>query len=93
MAMGLRSNLNNCASGNFYEDPIGPTGSNYVYWNERVLIEEVLLSAGELVCNFVAARNVSLTENPAREIVCCYEFSTIKPIDQHVGKLNVLIRD
>jgi len=74
MAMGLRSNLNNCASGNFYEDPIGPTGSNYVYWNERVLIEEVLLSVGELVCNFAAARNVSLTENPAGNCLLLWIF-------------------
>lgn len=63
MAVGLKSNLNNCATGNFYESPIGPTGSNYVYWNERVLIQEVLFSTSELVCNFATAENVRLTKN------------------------------
>lgn len=88
MTVGLRSNLNNCATGNFYESLIGPTESNYVYWNERVLIEEVLLSTGELICNFATAKNVRIPW----EIVC-YKFSIIESTDQCVRKLNVPIRN
>lgn len=46
---------------------IGSIGSNYVYWNESVLIEEVLFGTNELARNFATARDVRLSLRASRE--------------------------